>query len=82
VNLGVEQEERLLEGLAFRALDGCEEAVPELGIARIQTERIGRLGQLRKQAHETDETLALFRRMFVLPGRARQSVGDAVPISC
>jgi hypothetical protein len=80
VNLGVEQEKRLFEGFAVRALDGCEEEVPELGIAWIQTERIGRLGQLREQAHETDETLTLFRRMLVSPGRVPQPVGDAVPM--
>jgi hypothetical protein len=78
VNLGVEQEERLFQDFTVRAFDGCEEPVPEFGIARIQTERIGRLGQLRKQAHETDEVLALFRRMLVPPGQAPEALGDAV----
>jgi hypothetical protein len=77
VNMGVEQEKGLIEGLAVRALHGLQEAIPELGVVRIETEGIGRLGQFRKEAHQTDETLALFGSIPVLPEKAPESMGHA-----
>jgi hypothetical protein len=80
VELCVEQDERLLEGFAVLTLDRCEEAASKLGVARIETEGIRRLGQLLEQEHETDETLAFFGGMRVRPGRVPEALGDAVPV--
>jgi hypothetical protein len=79
--VGIEQEKRLLESFAVRTLDGCEEPVLELGVAGIETEGIRRLGQLCKEADQTDETLALLWRMLALPRQALQSMGHAPPNS-
>ena len=78
VNLGVEQKKRLLHRLAVGALDGCQEPLLELDVPRVQTERVGRIGQLCEEAHESDQALALLQRILTLPGQAPQLICDLV----
>ena len=66
------------ESIAVGFLEGSEEAVPEIRIARIQGEGIGRIGQLCKQADQPDQTLALLRRMPVVRQQVPHSTAHAV----